>query len=151
MQREVGTIEDFPIFHTLLAEAQTTAGQVRRAVAELDEARELFGRVGLRIWMPEVWRVLGMLRLQAGGPGSEAAAEASLREALRLAEAQGAWMLVLRTRLSLANLDLRLGRLGDAEMLQRLAGLAERAEREGDGEVERLLAALRRSAISLAP
>ena len=50
-----------------------------------------------------------------------------------------------------AILDLRLGRLGDAEMLQRLAGLAERAEREGDGEVERLLAALRRSAISLAP
>ncbi|MDT8330728.1 AAA family ATPase [Roseomonas gilardii] len=151
VQREVGTIEDFPIFHTLLAEAQTTAGQVQRAVAELDEARELFERVGLHIWMPEVWRVLGLLRLQAGGPGSEAAAEASLREALRLAEAQGAWMLVLRTRLSLANLDLRLGRLGDAEMLQRLAGLAERAEREGDGEVERLLAALRRTSISFAP
>ena len=108
-QREIGTLEDFPIYACLHAEALIAAGRADAAVDELQRARAQFDELGLRIWLPEVLRSLGAAMLLAD-PASTAAATAIFREAAVLAAEQGASMLDLRIAASEAELAQRIDR-----------------------------------------
>jgi class 3 adenylate cyclase/predicted ATPase len=108
MERETNTADDLALFHCLVAEAQDRAGESERALAELAAARDEFERIGLRYWLPEVWRTIGDLTLRAD-PKAEAAAAAAYAEACRLAEEQGAHRLALRAALGAARLALFVG------------------------------------------
>ena len=112
-QREIGTLEDFPIYVCLLAEAMARAGKSERAVEELQRARMEFARLGLRFWMPEVLRSLADVTLRAD-PNEVAAAQMLLIEAAKLAEAQRVPMLGLRIAVSAAQLNIKMGAIEHA-------------------------------------
>jgi predicted ATPase len=107
-QRQIGTIEDFPMYVCLYAEVLAAAGQPTRALEQLVVARREFDAVGLRNWLPEVWRMCGDMSL-AANPTDIEAARTAYDEARRVAAEQGAGMLVLRTAISQARLADRLG------------------------------------------
>jgi class 3 adenylate cyclase/predicted ATPase len=124
MEREMNTADDLALFHCLVAEAWDKEGEAGRALAELAAARDEFERIGLRYWLPEVWRTIGDLTLR-DDPKAEAAAAAAYAEAGRIAEEQGAHRLALRAALSAARLALRCG--GDrATVVARLAAARAR-------------------------
>ena len=125
-QKEIGTLEDFPIYVCLLAEAMARAGKSERAVEELQSARAEFARLGLRFWMPEVLRSLADVALKAD-PKAAAEAQMLLIEAATLAEAQGVPMLGLRIAVSAAQLDIKLGAIERAanRLDKALARIAE--------------------------
>jgi predicted ATPase len=124
MERETNTADDLALFHCLVAEAQEKAGEPERALAELGAALGQFERIGLRYWLPEVWRTIGDLTLRAD-PKAEAAAAAAYAEAGRIAAEQGAYRLALRAALSAARLALCCG--GDlATVAARLAAARAR-------------------------
>jgi class 3 adenylate cyclase/predicted ATPase len=108
MERQMNTADDLPLFHCLVAEAWDTAGEPDRALAELAAARDEFERIGLRSWLPEVWRTIGDLTLRAD-PMAEAAAARVYAEAGRIAEEQPAHRLALRAALGAARLAIRVG------------------------------------------
>jgi predicted ATPase len=105
LERETSTADDLALFHCLVAEAQTKAGEPERALAELAAARDEFERIGLRYWLPEVWRTVGDLTLLVD-PKAEAAAASAYAEAGRIAQEQGAHRLALRAALGAARLAL---------------------------------------------
>ena len=107
-QREIGTIEDFPMYVAMLADALVAGGQADRAVEEATRARAEFDAVGLRIWLPEVLRQLGVATI-AADPGAAALAGATLDEAAAIAREQGACMLGLRIGIDQARLAQSLG------------------------------------------
>jgi predicted ATPase/class 3 adenylate cyclase len=125
-QREIGTLEDFPIYVCLHAEALIAAGRADAAVDELQRARAQFDELGLRIWLPEVLRSLGAAMLLAD-PASTAKAAGVFREAAALAAKQGAAMLDLRIAASEAELALRMGRAawGYNRLLKAMAAVPE--------------------------
>ncbi len=104
-QREIGTLEDFPVYVCLHAEALSRAGRPERAIEELRRDRVAFAEAGLGFWMPEVLRTEAAVTLEAD-PASTSAAEALLDEAARLAESQGVPMLGLRIAVTAAGLEL---------------------------------------------
>ena len=106
MERQMNTADDLALFHCLVAEAQDRAGEPERALSELAAARDEFERIGLRSWLPEVWRTIGDLTLRAD-PKAEAVAAAAYAEAGRIAEEQGAHRLALRVAVGAARLALR--------------------------------------------
>jgi predicted ATPase len=114
-QREIGTLEDLPVYVCLHAEALARAGRPDRAVEELRRERDAFDQQGLLFWMPEVTRMLAEVMLQAD-PANIAPATALLNEAAYLAEKQGVAMLGLRIALTAARLE---ARLGDVEQAAR--------------------------------
>ncbi|MDQ0469493.1 ATP-binding protein [Labrys wisconsinensis] len=134
-QRRIGTIEDFPIYVCLLAEMLAAAGKPERALEELTTARREFDAVGLRNWLPEVWRMTGDMIL-AADPAAIEAARAAHDEARRIAETQGAAMLTLRIAISEAKLAERMGLPEQAHA--RLA--AARAAITGNGSADLHLA-----------
>ncbi len=131
-QREIGTLEDFPVYLCLHAEALVRAGQPERAVEELRRDRRIFDQLGLLFWMPEVLRMLAEVTLHAD-PASVAAAQALLREAADQAESQGVPMLGLRIALTAAQLE---ARLGDPEQAARRVAEALSRIAEDDGSPE---------------
>ena len=114
-QREIGTLEDFPVYVCLHAEALARAGRPERAIEELQRDRKTFEQVGLNFWMPEVMRMLAEVMLHAD-PASVSSAEAMLRDAADLADKQGVAMLGLRIAVTAARLE---ARLGDVEQAAR--------------------------------
>ena len=144
--RELSTAEDFPLFCCLVAEAWTAAGAADRALAELTAACREFETIGLRVWLAEVWRMVGELTLQTGHAAEMAAAEA-FATAWRIADEQGAHRLALRAALAAARLAGCMGGLGEAMAVlqrERLAvadGEAGAADlREADALLARRLA-----------
>jgi predicted ATPase len=132
-QYEIGTIEDFPVYLCMLAEALIAAGRPDKAIEELHRARIKFDAVGLCVWMPEVLRTLAEAVL-AADPSSIAEAEQLLTKAGAVARHQGAAMLVLRVAMCEARLDLRLDRT-ECTAARLGAALEAIPEREG-AEVE---------------
>ncbi|UEM19910.1 AAA family ATPase [Skermanella mucosa] len=117
-QKAIGTSEDFPIYYCMLADVLAAAGKPEEALAELIAAREEFGRIGLKIWAPEVERQIGrMMRLSGSADGS--AVEAAFRRALAEARRQGATALELRAVDSIADLWEDQGRPEEAFSLLR--------------------------------
>lgn len=84
-----------------LAEALIAAGRPEQAAAALDEALTQCGRTGEAWCLPELLRLKGEALLQGG---DSAAADGAMREALRVAQAQGALSWELRAATGLARL-----------------------------------------------
>ncbi len=125
-QRAIGTTEDFPVYLSLLAEALIACGQSERAVEILSRERAEFDRLGFRVFVPELLRMLGRAMLSAD-PGASQAADAVLHEAWRMADQQGAAMLALRIAVTRARVARRMGQIDQAEreLAAALAGVAE--------------------------
>jgi predicted ATPase len=132
-QREIGTLEDFPIYVCLHAEALARAGRPEQAVNMLQRERRIFDKLNLRFWMPEVLRLLAEVTLQADRAGISQA-QTLLREAEDLAVTQGAVRLELRIAVTAAQLGLWLDDEGHAR--RRIAkALARIAEDDGSPEL----------------
>jgi predicted ATPase len=117
-QKAIGTSEDFPVYHCMLAEVLALDGKPEEALTELTLARSEFERISLRIWAPEMERQIGeMMRLS--GAADEVAIETAFRGALVEAARQGATSLELRAVTSLARLWERQGRADEAFTLLR--------------------------------
>lgn len=117
-QKAIGTSEDFPVYHCMLADVLALAGKPELALVELTQARAEFERTGLRIWAPEIERQIGeMMRLS--GANDDAMVETAFRRALVEAARQGATSLELRAVTSLARLWERQGRADEAFSLLR--------------------------------
>jgi predicted ATPase/class 3 adenylate cyclase len=99
-QLDSGTVEDLPVYYSLLAEVLQKTGHLDSALEELRTVHEICDRAGLKIWLPDVRRRMGEL-MQMLDPRSREAAGV-LRESLAEAEAQGARALAVRSALSLA-------------------------------------------------
>jgi predicted ATPase len=121
MERQTNTADDLALFHCLVAETHDRAGEPERALAELAAARDEFERIGLRYWLPEVWRTIGDLTLRF----DPKAAAAAYAEAGRIAEEQGAHRLALRAAVGAARLALSVGG-GQAAAAVRLAAARTR-------------------------
>ena len=132
-QREVCTNEDFPIYLCLLAEVLTLNGKpdlaVERILAELPD----FEACQLRVWIPELLRVLGDTILTAD-PNLVEEALHRYTEARQLAEAQQVPMLQLRIAVSEARLQERLGASDLASALLETA-LSQITEEDGSRDL----------------
>jgi predicted ATPase len=140
-QQEVATGEDFSVYLCLQAEALAAAGRHETALEHLLRGRADCERSGLRIWVPEVLRMTGEMIL-AVDAGVANQAEVCFSEATAMAEAQGAPMLVLRTAVSQARLDLRMGAIATAADLVRsaLVRITEPEDTADQVEAQKLLA-----------
>jgi predicted ATPase len=114
-QREVCTNEDFPVYLCLLTEVLTAMGKPDLAVERILRELPDFEACQLRIWMPELLRVLGEAML-AADPGSVEEARRRFEQARTLAEAQQVPMLQLRIASSEARLLQRLDATDEAAM-----------------------------------
>ena len=144
-QSEIGTNEDGPVYVCMLADALIAAGQPEAAAAALRDARRDFDAGGLKVWLPEVFRMEGeaLLAAAADPAAASGAVDALFAASTALARGQGAAMLVLRTAVSAACLDLKLDRL-EGTALRLHAALRRLPEREGADVLtaERVLARL---------
>ncbi len=115
-QKAIGTVEDFPIYFCLLADALEAAGHAEEGLRELMDVRDMCQRAGLKLWLPEVWRRIGELGHVSGALPDEEC-RAAIRTALEIAREQGARPLELRAALSLARWDYDAGRAAEAVAL----------------------------------
>jgi predicted ATPase len=99
--RDLGYISFRPWALTLLADACRMAGQWRAALAHLAEARDLAQETEARVFQAETLRLTGEVLLATG---DAAAAEASYREAIAIAQQQNAKLWELRAAMSLVRL-----------------------------------------------
>ncbi len=119
-QQDIATTEDFPVYLCALAEVLVRLGRPDEAVERIEGRIRNFDRIGLRMWMPELLRVLADTMLLAD-PAATDRAQALLADAHSLATAQQVPMLALRIALSRSRLSLRLGMRDDARSLLRTA------------------------------
>ena len=105
MERETNTADDLALFHCLVAEARAKAGEAEGALAELAVARDQFELIGLRYWLPEVWRTIADLTIRVD-PTAWSETAAAYDEAERIAGEQGAGRLALRAALGATRLGL---------------------------------------------
>jgi class 3 adenylate cyclase/predicted ATPase len=112
-QKDVSTIEDFPFYFSMVAEARSLAGRHEEALTKLCEDEAFLQRIGLEMWMPEIRRWKGVL-LRTVAPREHAAALGAFEGALVQAKAQGALALELRAAIDLSRLRCDLGADADA-------------------------------------
>lgn len=93
------------------------------ALAELTAACRESETIGLRVWLAEVWRMMGELTLQTRH-GAETAAAEAFATARRIAVEQRTHRLALRAALAAARLSGRMGGLGEAMAVLKRARLA---------------------------
>jgi predicted ATPase len=114
-----GAVSHRPYHLALLAEALGRAGEVEPAPVALGEALSIARSTGERFWEVELHRLRGgmLLTQAAADPSAEGAAEASFREALKVARRQRAMSLELRAAVGLSRLYQRQGRPVEAQPL----------------------------------
>ena len=112
--RATGAETYMPHHITLLARACEVAGQIEEALTLLDDALQIVERTGERWFAAELNRHKGQLLLRQG---RSEAAEELYRQALSIAEEQGAKLWELRAAMSLARLRRDQGRLTEARDL----------------------------------
>jgi tetratricopeptide (TPR) repeat protein len=112
--RETGTVCLTPGSLISLAQAHGMLGQPIEGLHRLDEARQIIEATEERLDEPEWHRMRGDLLMQTG---DRAAAEASLREAVTLAQGRSAKLYELRAATSLSCLWRDQGRQGEARTL----------------------------------
>jgi len=105
-QREIATNEDYPVYLCLLADVLTSLGRAPEAVERIRRELDGFERSELRIWLPELERVLGDTIVAADPLNAEEARRQYLRAA-DLAAFQKVPMLELRIAMSEARLHAR--------------------------------------------
>jgi predicted ATPase len=128
-QHEIATNEDYPVYLSLLAEVLIALGRPEEARERIAHDRPEFERTGLRIWVPEMLRILGEAMI-AADPDAVAETRQVFYEAAQLAKAQGAVMLALRVAVSEALLDRRLGALEQAA--KRISSALRRVPEDDD-------------------
>ncbi len=114
-------------FLALLAEAYRAVGQVTEALTVLAEALVQAEKMEERFWEAELYRLKGDLlslkRESGGGRQDDTEAEKCLRQALAVAQQQGAKSLELRATVSLSRLWRRQGKNEEArQMLAEMLG-----------------------------
>jgi predicted ATPase len=115
--RSSGAELAWPYYLALLAEAYAKTGQAEKGLAVLTEALAVTEQRGEKCWQPELYRLMGELRLIQG----EAGAEAWFRQAIEIACQQGAKAWELRAVVSLSRLWQGQGRREEArQMLQEI-------------------------------
>jgi predicted ATPase len=112
--RDLGFICFRPEALMLLADACRMAGQWRAALAHLAEARDLVEETGARWFYAETVRLTGEVLLATG---DAAAAEASYRDAIAIAQQQSAKLWEWRAAMSLARLWRDQGKRSEARHL----------------------------------
>jgi predicted ATPase len=112
---ETGWLFCYPEFMGMLAEGEAALGQPGDALVTIGKAMARARDTGEGWYDAELMRLKGEFTLQDSGAASSAAAELAFREALDIAETQGALFWVLRAALSLARLRLREGRTAEAK------------------------------------
>ena len=112
--RDLGYISFRPSVLTLLGDACRMAAQWQAALAHFAEARHLADETGARWFQAETLRLTGEVLLATDDP---AAAEASYREAIAIAQRQSAKLWELRAAMSLARLWREQGKRADAHDL----------------------------------
>jgi predicted ATPase len=112
--RATGAVVWLPYFFGLLAQACEMAGQLEEAAALFDEVLQIVDRTGERWFAAELHRHKGRVLLRQG---DIEAAEELYRNALSLAEEQGAKLWELRASVSLARLRKQQGRPAEARDL----------------------------------
>ncbi|MCC2653591.1 MAG: hypothetical protein K0Q60_3757, partial [Microvirga sp.] len=132
-QREVCTNEDFPVYLCLLTEVLTAQKRPDLAVARILDELPDFEACQLRIWMPELLRVLGEAML-AADPGAVEEARRRFEQARIFAESQDVPMLQLRIARSEARLLQRFG-YTDWAVARLDAVLARIAEDDGSCDI----------------
>jgi DNA-binding winged helix-turn-helix (wHTH) protein/tetratricopeptide (TPR) repeat protein len=105
----IGANMDRPYLLTLLSEVSAQNGQVSEALSMIAEALGQVRASRTYFYEAELYRLRGILVLQAGGRSAEDEAEASLRLALAIAKRQKARALELRAAISLCRLLHRRG------------------------------------------
>jgi predicted ATPase len=113
--RQVGYIVDMPGHLTRLAEAYGVAGQPEVALEHLAEAERLAETTQVRWVQAETRRLRGNLQMMS--TGDRVAAEASFRDAIAVAQCQGAKLFELRASTSLARLWRDRGKRTEADEL----------------------------------
>jgi predicted ATPase len=133
-QHQIVTNEDFSVYLCLHAEALTRVGQAAEAVEHILQGLSEFDRGDLRIWVPELLRVLGDTTL-AADPNAIDAARRRYAEAAAMAREQDAPMLAMRVALSEMRLAARLGD-GKPAAQRVLAAVDALPEPDGSNEPE---------------
>ena len=110
-----------PMYLSLMVEAYTQAGQLKRAAGILDQAWAVVEKSGLHFWEAELRRLRAELRWQQGEPA--ATVEHSFLRAVQVAGQQHAKWLELRAVMSLARWWQSQGRREEAR--QKLAEIYE--------------------------
>jgi len=106
---------EVPYFLSILAETLEKAGQIDEGIAAVADALDIAQRTNQPVYMAEYLRLRGELLAKGGGALTDA--EASLREALTIANCQEAKSLELRAATSLARHWQCLGKKDDARAL----------------------------------
>jgi len=140
--RATGSVLFQPHMLGLLASAQAADGRVVEALQTVDEAVATSDRTGERFYIPELYRLRGELRLTNSDDAGAHLAECDFRDALRLADEQGARQLALRAALSLARLWKRTGKGAEAAhlVLDARGRLAEGADLPDMADADALIA-----------
>jgi predicted ATPase len=128
------------LYKATLAEAETHAGDIDRAVAILDEALATSERTGHRTFDAELHRVRGEMLLNRD-PANLVSAEQAFQTAIAVAKHQGTRSVELRAVLPLAKLYQSTGRLADAHavLAPALEGFAPMPEMPEIAEAQALL------------
>ena len=126
-QQDLSTMEDFPAYFTMAAEAMALAGRHEEALAKLESDEELLRRTGLVMWMPEIARWKGNL-LRIAAPHDHAAALGAFEQAIAQARSQGALALELRAAIDLARLRRDLGAGAEDAVKELESALAQVSE-----------------------
>ena len=106
---------EVPYFLSILAETLEKAGQIDEGLAAVADAFEIARRTNQPVYVAEYLRLRGELLAKGGGAPTEA--EASLREALTIANGQEARSLELRAAVSLGRLWQEQGRKDQARAM----------------------------------
>ena len=143
LQREQNILWLDGLLKIALAEAETRAGDVDRAIALLDEALMTSERTSHRAFDAELHRVRGEMLLKRD-PANPAPADEALQTAIAVAKQQAARSFELRAALSLAKLYQSTARPADAHavLAPALGGFAPTPEMPEIAEAQALLAAL---------
>lgn len=117
--RQTGSGFTVPYFLGLLSHARRGEGRPREAERLLDEARALAKGSREQFYAAELLRLRGELWAERAGDDAAALgrAEASLRQAIDTARAQGAHAFALRAATSLGRLLLRQGRVDESRQV----------------------------------
>jgi tetratricopeptide (TPR) repeat protein len=106
-----------PHLLAVLAQVYGQVGQMQEALARIDEAQSLVGRIGGHFWEAELHRIQGELLLAQGAGAAQA--EPCFQRALEIARCQCARSWELRAATSLAHLWQRQGQAAEAKALLR--------------------------------
>jgi hypothetical protein len=146
LQRGSDFLVELPLLGALFGEAEAEAGDLRAALATVDEQIALIARTGQRWYEPEANRIRGETLLKLD-PANPAPAEEALQTAIVVSKKQATRSFELRAALSLAKLCQSTGRAVEAHavLAPALEGFSPTPAMPEIAEAQQLLSALSKS------